>query len=85
MDGNCLGSNFEYHFVDFFLNTVSIPSFIFRYLFDNQLELEMWLSNNSNTSINEEITPTSADKYLGTAYIPLGKALYFCQLCINFD
>ena len=63
----------------------TILSFPFRYLFDQQLELEMWLSSNSNTCVGEEITPTSADKYLGTAYIPLGKALYFCQRCINFD
>ena len=83
MHGNFVVSSFGYHFMDFFLNTVSILSFVFRYLFDNQLELEMWLSNNSNTCIGEEITPTSADKYLGTAYIPLGKALYFCQRCIK--
>lgn len=48
--------------------------FVFRYLFDQQLELELWLSNNSNTCIGEEITPSSSDKYLGTAYIPLGNS-----------
>ena len=83
MHGNCLVSSFKYQFLDIYFNTVSILSFLFRYLFDNQLELEIWLSNNSNTCIGEEITPTSADKYLGTAYIPLGKASYFCQRCLE--
>lgn len=46
---------------------------ILRYMFDNVLELELWTTSNWTVASGDYITPSSSDKYLGTAYVPFGK------------